>query len=112
MSFRLMDRIRPHWRSIAISFEFPPHGIEVMERKDDPVFHLLNEWLRGANLEHDTRHLTWRTLISVLRHASIQEEADILGKYLITEPAQETEASLGQYSNCCPAARTVRSSCL
>ena len=108
--FRLMNRIRPHWRSIAIDLRFPSYDIEVMNHKDDPVFHLLDEWLRGANLEHDTRPLTWRTLITALRHANIQVEADILEKYIfVTKPAQETEALLGQY--CCPAARTVCSSC-
>ena len=108
--FRFMDRIRPHWKDVAIALKFPSYDIEVMNRKDDPVFHLLDEWLRGANQEHDTQSLTWRTLIIVLRHANIHMEANILEKYLIAEPGQDVEAPLGQYSNCL-AARTVHSSC-
>ena len=108
MPFRFMDRIRPNWRSIAIELQFPSCFIKALKGEDDPVFHLLDEWLQGANQEHDTRPLTWRTLITVLRRANIQGEADILD--LITEPAQETESPLGQYSKCCLAASSVRSS--
>ena len=54
-----------------------------MEHKDDPVYHLLSEWLRGANQERDSRPVTWATLITALRDANVQEEADILEKHFV-----------------------------
>ena len=96
-SFRFMDRIRPHWKNIAIDLNFPSHVIKVMRGEDDPVYRLLDEWLQGDYQEQDTRPLTWRTLITVLRHANIQGEANILEKYFIIEPAQDAETPLGQY---------------
>ena len=95
--FRLMDRIKPHWRKLAIALQFPQHIIKVMESEADQVFYLFSEWLRGANQEHDTRPLTWRTLITALREANIQEEANILEKYLMTEPAQEAGSQSGTF---------------
>ena len=95
--FRLMDRIQPRWARLATALKFPPYTIEGMESKADPVFHFLRAWLRGANQDNDTRPLTWRTLITALRQANIQEEANIVEKYLVTEPAQETGPQSGQY---------------
>ena len=57
--------------------------IAIMENKDDPMCYLLIEWLRGANQEKDPRPVTWRTLIKVLRHANVQEEANVLEKHFI-----------------------------
>ena len=95
--FRLMDRIQPRWARLAMALKFPQYTIAAMQRKADRVFHLLGEWLRGANQLNDARPLTWRTLITALWQANIQEEADILEKYLVTESAQETEPQSGQY---------------
>ena len=81
--FRLMDQLHPHWRKLAIALKFLTCEISVMERKDDPVYHLLSEWLRGANQERDSRPVTWATLITALRDANVQEEADILEKYFV-----------------------------
>ena len=59
---------------------------------DDPVFHLLSEWLQGANQEEDARPVTWRTLIMAMRHARVYEEANILEYYLVQlEPDNEDE---------------------
>ena len=95
--FRLMDRIQPRWERFATALKFPQYSIENMQKKD-PVFHLFSEWLQGTNQDHNTRPLTWRTLITALREANIQEEANILEKYLIVtesvqkiEPFQETK---------------------
>ena len=67
--------------------------MSTIKHEDDPVLYLLSEWLRGANQEVDPRPVTWRTLIAALRHANVQEEANVLQKHFIqfpvTEPAGE-----------------------
>ena len=83
VQFRLMDQLQPHWRRLAIALKFPQHGIDTMESKDDPVYYLLKEWLRGANKEKDSRPASWRTFIEALRHANVQEEAIVLEEKLI-----------------------------
>ena len=81
--FRLMDQLKPHWRRLAIALKFPQHEIDTMESKDDPVYYLLKEWLRGANKEKDPRQVSWKTLIEALRHANVQDEATVLEEKLI-----------------------------
>ena len=76
--FRLMDQLQSHWRRLAIALKFRLCDTTIMEHKDDPVFYLLSEWLRGANQERDSRPVTWRTLITALRDANVQKEADML----------------------------------
>ena len=87
---RLMDQVKPHWRRLAIALKFPQHEIAIMESKDDPVYYLFTEWLRGANQEKDKRPVTWGTLVQALRFANIQEEANILEKqvFIGDNPAQ------------------------
>ena len=88
--FRLMDQVKPHWRRLAIALKFPQHEIATMENKDDPVYYLLTEWLRGANQEKDKRPVIWGTLVQALRFANIQEESNILEKqvFISDNPAQ------------------------
>ena len=81
--FRVMDQLKPHWRRMAIALKFPLHKITIMEKKDDPAYYLLSEWLQGANQEVDSRPVTWRTLIKALRHANVQEEATVLEKHFV-----------------------------
>ena len=81
--FRLMDQLKPYWRRLAIALNFLSCDITVMEHKDDPVYHILSEWLRGANQERDSRPVTWATLITALREANVQEEADMLEKHFV-----------------------------
>ena len=86
--FRLMDQLQPHWRRLAVALKFHLSDITVMEHKDDPVFYLLSEWLRGANQERDLRPVTWATLLTALRDANVQEEADMLEHHFVqTESA-------------------------
>ena len=59
--FRFMDQLKPHWRRLAIALKFSPLKIAILEKKDNPVYYLLSEWLRGANQEKDPRPVTWRT---------------------------------------------------
>ena len=95
--FRLMQQVGPHWRKLAIALDFPESEIAIMEKKDDPVFYLISEWLRGANQEKDPRPVTWRTLIEALRHANVQEEATVLEKYFIQVPVTRPNAAAGEY---------------
>ena len=81
--FRLMDRLRPHWRRLAVALEFHHGDIAVMKQEEDPVFYLLSEWLRGANQGRDSRPMTWATLITALRDANVQKEADILEEHFV-----------------------------
>lgn len=81
--FRLKTRLKPHWRDLAIALQFLQNDIANMESKDDPVYYILTEWRRGANQENDPRPVTWRTLITALRHANIQDEATVLDKHLV-----------------------------
>ena len=91
--FRLMDQLRPYWGRLAIALKFPLHKIAIMEKKDNPVYYLLSEWLRGANQEKDPRPVTWRTLIKALRHADVREEATVLEKYFIKIPVTPPNSS-------------------
>ena len=81
--FRLMDQLHPHWRRLAIALKFRLCDITVVKQEDDPVFHLLSEWLRGANQERDSRPVTWETLITALKDANVQEEAKILEEHFV-----------------------------
>ena len=85
--FRLLDRLKPHWKEFAIALRFPPHSIATIEGSNDPVCQLLSEWLRGANVREDTRPVTWKTLIEALRKAGIHNEADILEKHFVLKTA-------------------------
>ena len=81
--FRLMDQLQPYWRRLAVALRFRQCDITIMKQEDDPVFHLLSEWLRGANQERDSRPVTWATLITALREANVQEEANMLEKHFV-----------------------------
>ena len=94
--FRLMDQLRPHWRRLAALLKFLPYDITVMKQEDDPVFHLLSEWLRGANQERDSRPVTWATLITALRDANVQEEASMLEKYFVEIQLPKVPAVMSQ----------------
>ena len=95
--FRLMQQVRPHWRELAIALKFPQYEIAIMEKKDNPVYYLFSEWLRGANQEKDPRPVTWRTLIEALRHAGVQEEATVLEKHFLPVPVTRPNATAGKY---------------
>ena len=84
--FRIMDRIKPRVARLAIALRFPRHIREDLKTESDPVVYLLDEWLRGANQEHDPRPLTWGTLITALQHAGLIEEVKILEEKFVIEP--------------------------
>ena len=81
--FRLMERLQVRWKNLAIALKFSLHSIEAIERNKDSIYKLLSDWLQGANMEEDTRPVTWRTLIEALREAKIHDEADTLEKHFV-----------------------------
>ena len=82
VQFRLMERMRPQARQVAIALGFPHHDITTINRTSDPVYYLLSKWLQGGNPK-DQRPLTWATLITALQDAGVNEEACILEQYLV-----------------------------
>ena len=88
--FRLMERMRPYIRQVAIALSFPHHDITTMNRTSDPVYYLLSKWLQGNNQE-DQRPVTWRTLITALQDAGVYEEAHILNKYFVEPDVHDDE---------------------
>ena len=84
--FRLMDRIRPRVTGLAIALDFPQYVIAVLKNDSDSVCFLLTEWLRGGNQEHDSRPLTWGTLISALRASNLSDEVRILEDHFVAAP--------------------------
>ena len=96
--FRLMDHLKLHWKELAIALKFPSHSIGAIEDSKDPVYQLLSDWLKGANMEEDTRPITWRTLIEALRMAKIHGEADTLEKnFALTEKSAVVASQTGMY---------------
>ena len=81
--FRLMERIRPSWKSLAIALKFEINIIDIIAKEDDSVYSLLTRWLRGQNMEQDKRPLTWRTLIDALDCASFQQDVKLLEECLV-----------------------------
>ena len=101
ITLRLMDRLKPYWRKLAIALEFPQHKIAVIERKDDPLFCLLDEWLLGSNQRKHSKPLTWGTLIEALKIAKVEEEVDILEKHFIEAPVHVAAAlNFGECTDC------------
>ena len=94
--FRLMDQLQPHWRRLAVALKFLPRDIALMKQEDDPVFYLLSKWLQGANQERDSRPVTWATLITALRVANVQEEADILEKHFVEMQLPNVPVAMSQ----------------
>ena len=85
--FRLMDRIKPRVTQLAIALEFPLHIRANLKTEHAPVCYLLDEWLRGGNVENDQRPLTWGTLIKALKSADLTEEVTVLNKMItVTKP--------------------------
>ena len=94
--FRLMDRLQPHWRRLAVALKFHLSDITIMKQEDDPVFHLLSEWLRGANQERDSRLVTWATFITALCEANVQEEVDILEEHFVEKQLPVVPVAMSQ----------------
>ena len=59
------------------------------------MYYLLGEWLNGRNQEHDSRPLTWGTLINALQHAGLMEEVEILEQHFVAAPPVAERGGLG-----------------
>ena len=109
VQFRLMDQLRPKFTRVAIALRFQQHDIATIEKKDDPIYHFLSEWLQGSNQDQDPRPLTWATLITAIRDAGVHEVANVLEKYFVKH-VRSTEGEClclinymylcGKYSTC------------
>lgn len=87
--FRLMERLKPHILDVAIALRFPRHKLAVIrDAHKDQVYDVLSYWLQGANKEEDPRPVTWKTLITVLKDANMQEDARVLEKCLVAEDGE------------------------
>lgn len=94
--FRLMERLKPHILDVAIALRFPEHKLAVIRdaAHKDQVYDVLSYWLQGANMEEDSRPVTWKTLITVLKDANMQEDARVLVKCLVAEDGESFMCSL------------------
>jgi hypothetical protein len=79
-SLRIMERVVPKWKQVAIALGFNGSRIEAI----DMVAHytpqyacleMFTDWLAGG---HDLKPPTWDALIQSLRAANLQEIADLL----------------------------------
>ena len=96
--FRLMDRIQPKWTKLAIALKFPSHKINSFKHEIEPVFTLLSEWLKGGNKDEDPSSVvTWGTLITALRYAGLEEEAEIIEQFFVTKADQEPVSQKGLF---------------
>ena len=79
-SLRIMERVTPKWKQVAIALGFNGSRIEAIEmgapwRPQDACLKMFTDWLAGG---HDLRPPTWDVLIQSLRAANLSEIADLL----------------------------------
>ena len=79
-SLRIMERVTPKWKQVAIALGFNGSRIESIEmgapwRPEDACLKMFTGWLAG---DHDLRPPTWEVLIQSLRAANLSEIADLL----------------------------------
>ena len=79
-SVRIMERVTPKWKQVAIALGFNGPRIEAIEmgapwRPEDACLKMFTDWLAGG---HDLRPPTWDVLIQSLRAANLPEITDLL----------------------------------
>jgi hypothetical protein len=79
-SLRIMERVTPKWKQVAIALGFNGSRIEAIEmgalrQPEDACLKMFTEWLAGG---HDLRPPTWDALIHSLGAANLTEIADLL----------------------------------
>ena len=79
-SLRIMERVTPKWKQVAIALGFNGPRIEAIEmgapwRPEDACLKMFTGWLAGG---HDLRPPTWDVLIQSLRAANLPEIVDLL----------------------------------
>jgi hypothetical protein len=80
---RIMERVVPKWKQVAIALGFNGSRIETIEisalrQPEDACLKMFSDWLTGG---HDLKPPTWDVLIHSLRAANLPEIADLL-KYI------------------------------
>jgi hypothetical protein len=79
-SLRIMERVTPKWKQVAVALGFNGSRIEAIEmtalrQPEDACLRMFTKWLAGG---HDLRPPTWDVLIQSLRAANLPEIADLL----------------------------------
>ena len=79
-SVRIMEKVIPKWKQMAIALGFNGSRIEAIEmgalrQPEDACLKMFTDWLAGG---HDLRPPTWGVLIQSLRAANLPEIADLL----------------------------------
>ena len=82
---RIMERVAPQWKQMAIAFGFSVARIKSIEKgehyqPDDASFEIFSCWLEG---EHDLKPPTWDVLIQCLKQASLLNIAEKLSNIQI-----------------------------
>ena len=80
MTLRIMEKVVPKWKQVAIALGFNGSRIEAIEmgapwRPEDACLKMFTDWLAGG---HDLRPPTWDVLIHSLRTVNLPEIADLL----------------------------------
>jgi hypothetical protein len=79
-SLRIMERVTPKWKQVAIALGFNGSRIEAIEmgalrQPEDACLKMFSDWLSGG---HDLKPPTWDALIQSLRAAKLPEIAELL----------------------------------
>ena len=83
-SIRVMDKVAPDWKRLAISLKFNQSKIRTIDRdhnrSEDACREMFMQWLdRGHDL---AQPCTWKTLIKCLRRAALIDVANSLREIL------------------------------
>lgn len=81
---RIIDRVSPHWKSLAAALGFDHPRIEtidqtVFRRPEDACREMFGRWLDGG---YGLERVTWDSLIRCLMHAGLVDTADSLRECL------------------------------
>jgi hypothetical protein len=79
-SLRIMERVTPKWKQVAVALGFSGPRIEAIEmgalrQPEDACLKMFTDWLSGG---HDLKPPTWDALVQSLRAANLPEIADLL----------------------------------
>ena len=82
IELRIMEKVAPKWKQVAIALGFDGARIETIEmgalrQPEDASLKMFTDWLAGG---HDLKPPTWNILIQPLRAAKLMETADLLDR--------------------------------
>ena len=80
MTLRIMEKVIPKWKRVAIALGFNARRIEAIEmgalhQPEDACLKMFTDWLAGG---HNLRPPIWDVLIQSLRTANLSEIVDLL----------------------------------